>query len=161
MFNAIMAFDEKGGFTKNGTLPWPKNIEDLRFFKEMTLNNIVVMGSKTWNDPIFPAPLPNRVNVVISSKSKYSFPGADYVFGGNSEVIANKLLELSTVLDKPVFIIGGKNVIEQFFNYIRNFYVTIIPGEYDCDEFLDIEKFNKFKKIDVKKSANTYIHYSL
>ena len=35
-----MAVDEEWGFSKNGTMPWPKNTEDLQHFKETTNNKI-------------------------------------------------------------------------------------------------------------------------
>ena len=48
MIKAILACDNEGGVSKNGTIPWPKNKKDLGWFKKNTTNNVVVMGSKTW-----------------------------------------------------------------------------------------------------------------
>ena len=44
MIKAIMAVDEKGGISKGQSMPWPKNSIDLKWFKENTINNIVVMA---------------------------------------------------------------------------------------------------------------------
>ena len=65
-----MAVDEEWGFSKNGTMPWPKNTQDLQHFKETTNNNVVVMGRLTWDDPFMPTPLKNRINILVTSKSK-------------------------------------------------------------------------------------------
>ena len=46
-----MAADDKGGVSKNGSMPWPKNSSDLQWFKKHTLNNVVIMGRLTWIDP--------------------------------------------------------------------------------------------------------------
>ena len=54
MIKAIMAVDEKGGISKGQSMPWPKNSIDLKWFKENTVNNVVVMGRKTWEDPFMP-----------------------------------------------------------------------------------------------------------
>ena len=78
MIKAILACDEEGGVSKKGTIPWPKNTKDLGWFKKNTTNNVVVMGSKTWVDPLMPWPLPNRINVLATTK-KNNFPGADTV----------------------------------------------------------------------------------
>jgi dihydrofolate reductase len=67
MIAAILASTNTGGIGLNGTLPWPKHSEDLKWFKEHTSNQIVVMGRKTWDDPMMPKPLPNRINCVVSS----------------------------------------------------------------------------------------------
>ena len=76
MIKAILACDDGGGVSKDGTIPWPKNTKDLGWFKKNTINNVVVMGSKTWADPLMPWPLPNRVNVLATTREK-EFPGAD------------------------------------------------------------------------------------
>ena len=70
MIKAIMAVDEKGGISKGQSMPWPKNSIDLKWFKENTINNVVVMGRKTWEDPFMPTPLKSRINVLITSKDK-------------------------------------------------------------------------------------------
>ena len=38
MIKAIMAVDDEWGFSKNGSMPWPTNTEDLQHFKETTNN---------------------------------------------------------------------------------------------------------------------------
>jgi len=47
MIKAILACDDVGGVSKAGTIPWPKNSKDLKWFKDNTVGNIVVMGSTT------------------------------------------------------------------------------------------------------------------
>ena len=44
MIKAIFAMDEGGGIGKDGTLPWPKNDKDLRWFKTNTTNTTVVLS---------------------------------------------------------------------------------------------------------------------
>ncbi len=83
MIKAIMAVDEKGGISKGQSMPWPKNSTDLKWFKENTLNNIVIMGRKTWEDPFMPTPLKSRINVLVTNKNKELFTGADYYFSGD------------------------------------------------------------------------------
>ena len=46
MIKAIMAVDEKGGISKGQSMPWPKNSIDLKWFKENTINNIVLWEEK-------------------------------------------------------------------------------------------------------------------
>ena len=40
MIKAIMAIDDLGGISKDGTMPWPKNSSDLQWFKKNTINTI-------------------------------------------------------------------------------------------------------------------------
>ena len=64
-----MAVDDHGGVSKSGTMPWPKNSKDLKWFKQNTTNSLVIMGRLTWSDPMMPKPLKNRINVLITNKS--------------------------------------------------------------------------------------------
>ena len=57
MIKAIMAADDNGGVSKGKSMPWPKNPKDLQWFKKNTLNQVVLMGRLTWEDPFMPTPL--------------------------------------------------------------------------------------------------------
>ena len=69
MISTIVAVDNNWGIGFNGDLL--EHIpEDLKYFKELTSGNIVVMGRKTW-DSLPKKPLPNRFNIVITSKERH------------------------------------------------------------------------------------------
>ena len=136
MIKAILACDSGGGVSKDGTIPWPKNTKDLGWFKKNTINNVVVMGSKTWADPLMPWPLPNRVNVLATTREK-EFPGADIYICGD---LNKKLKTLRKEYDnKTIWVIGGPNIIEQTIESIEEFYLSRIPGKYNCDGFLPLD----------------------
>ena len=62
----IWAQDNNSGIGKNHKLPWHIP-EDLKNFKNITKNNTIIMGRKTWDSlPI--KPLPFRKNIVLSRK---------------------------------------------------------------------------------------------
>ena len=156
MIKAIMAVDEKGGISKGQSMPWPKNSIDLKWFKENTINNVVVMGRKTWEDPFMPTPLKSRINVLITNRDKKLIEGADYYLSGN---INNQIQDMqSKYMDKDIFIIGGSEIINLTFNSIEQFYLTRIYGNYNCEKFLDIElienNMKKIKKIEGDKSCH-------
>ena len=150
MIKAIMAVDEKGGISKGESMPWPKNLIDLKWFKENTINNIVVMGRKTWEDPFMPTPLKSRINVLITNKNKELIEGADYYLSGN---VNNEIQNIqSEYINKDIFIIGGSEIINLTFNLIEQFYLTRIYGNYNCEKFIDVSlienNLNMIKKID-------------
>ena len=64
MISAIVAVDKDWGIGYQGQL-----LEylppDMKYFKELTMGNIVIMGRKTW-DSLPVKPLVNRHNVIIS-----------------------------------------------------------------------------------------------
>lgn len=92
----IAAFGNNGQVGLKKELPW--NLpEELTHFKETTLKSTVIMGRETFQSIGFP--LPNRNNIVISSKLTY-VPGVT-IFKSLEEA-------LESVKTHPrVFVIGG------------------------------------------------------
>lgn len=144
MIKAILACDDKGGVSKDGTLPWPHNSTDLKWFKENTAGHVVVMGSTTWEDPGMPRPLPKRTNVLVTTR-KEDYPGADGYISGDLNEELKKLEEMCPGL--ITWVIGGPNIIEQTLGVIDEFYISRIPGEYSCDTFLPLKKIESLFKL--------------
>jgi len=125
---AILACDADWGIGKDGDLPWPHNPADLKWFKQSTLNHTVVMGKATW-DSLPVKPLPNRVNVVVSS--------SDILAKVDVLSITDLRRRLSSMdPDQDVWIIGGARLIEGMMDYIDEFHLSQINGTYNCDTFL-------------------------
>ena len=159
MIKAIMAIDEKGGISKGQSMPWPKNSIDLKWFKENTINNVVVMGRKTWEDPFMPTPLKSRINVLITNKNKELVEGADYYLSGN---VNNEIQNIQTEYkDKNIFIIGGSEVVNLTFNIIEQFYLTRIYGNYKCEKFIDISLIENNMKMKKKIDGDSSCHFEI
>ena len=138
MIRAILACDDYGGVSKDGTLPWPHNSRDLQWFKDNTAGHIVVMGSTTWEDPHMPRPLPKRTNVLVTTRmSKYINPSPDAYITGDLNIHLKALENQYPGL--IVWIIGGPKIIEQTLDIIDEFYLSRIPGAYACDTFLPLK----------------------
>lgn len=138
MIKAIFAVDHWGGMGYNGTLPWPTHKEDFQYFKEQTINNIVVMGRKTWDDPKMPKPLPNRTNYVVTN-NKINVPNVRTIAGDN---IANKILEIANNFPRlTVWIIGGPNLLMQTKHIIDELHITHIKGAWRNDCKIELNKF--------------------
>jgi dihydrofolate reductase len=70
MIKAILACDDLGGVSKGGTIPWPKNSKDLKWFKKNTTGGVIVMGSTTWEDPMMPGPLTQQKKRFSNNQKK-------------------------------------------------------------------------------------------
>ena len=159
MIKAIMAVDEKGGISRGKSMPWPKNSIDLKWFKENTLNNIVVMGRKTWEDPFMPTPLKSRINVLITNKDQKIIGGADYYLRGD---INNQIQDIqSKYTDKDIFIIGGSEIINLTFDSIEQFYLTRIYGNYNCEKFINISSIENNMKMIKKIDGDLTCHFEI
>ena len=154
-----MAIDDVGGISRGKSMPWPKNSIDLKWFKQNTLNNIVIMGRKTWEDPFMPTPLKKRINVLVTNRNKSLFLGADYYFSGN---IVEQIKELQNEHQhKDIYIIGGSEIINSTINIIQEFYLTRIYGNYKCEKFIDMELIQKNMKIIKKIEGDISCHFEI
>tara|TARA_B110000263_G_C15077975_1_gene404945 strand:- start:39 stop:527 length:489 start_codon:yes stop_codon:yes gene_type:complete len=159
MIKAIMAADDKGGISKNGSMPWPKNSSDLKWFKKNTLNSLVVMGRLTWIDPFMPTPLKERINILITNEDKSNYIGADEYISGD---IKKNIISLSVKYkNKDTFIIGGPNIINQLFDLIEEFYLTRIYGDFKCDKNINLLKIRESMKMIKKIDNNETCHFEI
>ena len=141
MIRAILAHDSKYGIGKDGDLPWPKNSEDLKWFKESTSGSTVVMGRSTWESLPF-KPLPNRHNVVVSSKMKVQH-GVEII---RPDIYKSRMNVMSQHED--LWIIGGAQLLESSLDIIDELWLNNVGGEYDCDVFLPYRKIESIFKVD-------------
>lgn len=137
MICSILASTNMGGIGNRGTLPWPKHREDLVWFKQHTTDQIVVMGRKTWDDPLMPKPLPNRVNCIVSNR-----PLTNYQVRRLHGDINNEILSLaSSFPTKNIFVIGGQSLYESTTDLIERVYLTRMKGNYWCDTRINLERY--------------------
>ena len=129
MISAIVAVDNNWGIGSNNKL-LASIPEDMKFFKEKTMHEVVIMGRKTY-DSLPKKPLPNRTNVVITSKFDKSYLEKDGVFFVSMDFIKMYLKTLSINVPINHYIIGGGAVYNELLPYCDNAYVTKIFNSYD------------------------------
>ena len=159
MIKAIIAADDEGGISKNGSMPWPKNSSDLQWFKKNTLNNVVVMGRLTWEDPFMPAPLKERINVLVTSNDSINYPGADQYISGDLNLKIKNLTDL--YIDKDIFIIGGAEILKQTFALVKEFYLTRIYGKFNCDKKIELNQIKNEMNLKNKIIVNKNCHIEI
>ena len=115
----ICAFSKNNVIGNENKLPWNLS-EDLKRFKKLTSNNLVVMGRKTFDS--IGRPLPNRKNIVLSNNSNLEIDGVE-VFNSPDEVIS---LYKEMPEKKDMYIIGGTFVYKLFLEYCDYLYITCL-----------------------------------
>ena len=123
MISAIVAVDNNWGIGYNGDL-LEKIPEDMKYFKELTTNNVVVMGRKTW-DSLPKKPLPDRTNIIISNK------GNLLLENGAIRLSLDDLLLGITDFEDDVFVIGGGQIYKELLPYCEKVYLTKIHKSFD------------------------------
>ena len=122
-------------------LPWHLP-EDLKHFKEKTLNKTVIMGRKTFESlPENFRPLPKRENIIIT-RQNFNFPNIK---------TANNLNSAFEMASHEIFIIGGASIYKEAINLVDCLEITEIDLEINGDAFFPKIDFNIW---ELKKSEN-------
>jgi dihydrofolate reductase len=140
----IVAIDRNLAIGKDGKLPWHYSA-DLKFFKETTIGNTVVMGRRTWLT--LKGPLKDRTNVVLSR---------DPTITSNDSIIVmrdvDSVIELSKKHDAHLFVIGGAKVYEAFLPHIQRWVVTEVPLSVEgADTFMPANFLEGFEMFELRQ----------
>lgn len=127
----IACVDEGNGIGYNGKLIYDIPA-DMKFFKEKTNGNIVIMGRFTQESLNNNLPLSNRINIVLSTKLEEI----------NGFVTIRKLSDLWLYLseinpnnDREIWCIGGSECYSNLLPYTHEGFITRIKGKSLADRF--------------------------
>ena len=125
--------------------------DDMKYFKEVTLNHVVVMGRKTFES--LPSPLKDRKNVVIT-KSNVKLPDGVLKYSSIEE-----FLDSYKDYKDEIFIIGGASIYRQFIDLCDKLYLTEVDKSVDADVYFP--EFNKklYEKEIVKEGESNNLNY--
>lgn len=114
---------------------------DLKYFKQTTLNKVVVMGDKTYLS-LPKRPLPNRINIVLSNNEGF--------YDDNIIIVRSvqELFEHLKIYDTDdVFVTGGASVYNLLMDYCKKAYITKIDKIVPADTYIkNIENMSNWKK---------------
>lgn len=121
MIKIIVAMSKNRVIGSNNQLIW-KLSSDLKRFKELTTDNPVIMGRKTYES--IGRPLPNRRNIIITRNTDYSVDGCE---------IVSSLEEALLLTNNNCFIIGGGEIYKQSLEFADKIYLTLVNKEFEGD----------------------------
>jgi len=135
----ILAADQNWGIGCDGKLLCHLS-GDLKYFKERTTGKTVVMGRPTLESLPGGRPLPNRENIVLSTKRDYAPEG---VITAHSEAELKEILESRNT--DEVMLIGGGKVYREFLPLCDTCYVTKIYETFPADTwFVNLDEISEF-----------------
>ena len=127
---AIVAVDKNWGIGNKNDLLFSLP-EDMKYFREKTLNKVVIMGSNTLKSFPNGKPLKNRTNIVL-------FPGGEK---RDDCIIVDSIDELKQELSKhnpdDVFVIGGAMFYKTMLPYCSEVYVTKVDADGGAEVFYE------------------------
>lgn len=119
----VVAMDRNRVIGHRGGMPWHLP-NDLAWFKRCTLGKPVVMGRKTWE--AIGRPLPQRHNIVLTTRADYEAPGAT--------IVRSLEAAMAAAGDTPeIAIIGGGVLFAETVAFADRLYLTVIDAECEGD----------------------------
>jgi len=144
MIIGIVAVDRNLAIGKGGKLPWHYSA-DMRFFKETTIGNAVVMGRRTWLT--LKGPLKDRQNIVLSREANLQSNDSVTIMKDVDEV-----LEFARGQEGNLFVIGGAKVYRAFLPYIERWIVTEVPLAVEgADTFMPKDFLGGFEMYELRQ----------
>ena len=151
----IACCDSEWGIGKNNDLPW-KHTEDgkndMKMFKDTTIDSAVIMGYTTFKS--IGKPLPKRVNIIVTN-SHYdevdkSYKGVHVFKTLEEAIVFGKKYEETT--KKKCFVCGGGKIYKYYLEHFKPnaAYITTLNKKYDCDTFFPHYEFTKYKPKNVE-----------
>ena len=135
--NLIVAVDENWGIGNNNSLLFSIK-QDMKFFRETTMGNTVIMGRKTLDS--FPSgrPLKNRENIVLTRDKNFKREGV---------TVCHSVDELKELINgaksDELFVIGGEQIYNLLLPLCDTAYVTKVGAKKSADAYmvnLDLDK---------------------
>jgi dihydrofolate reductase len=143
MISIIVAIAQENAIGRNNQLLCHLS-DDLKRFKRLTSGHTVIMGRNTF-DSLPNGPLPNRTNIVLTSRPQ-SLPEGCIAVNSLEEAIA------CAEADEELFIIGGASVYQQALPLADRLYLTFIHHTFaDADTFFPKIDFSQWQQTESEK----------
>jgi dihydrofolate reductase len=116
---------------------------DLKRFKKITEGHTIIMGINTYYS-LPKRPLPNRRNIVLTSKHDIELEGC---------LIAHSVNEVLSLCDndRENFVIGGAMVYKQFLSIAQKLLLTHIDAAFVADTFFEPVNTNVWQITNMQK----------
>lgn len=148
--NMIVNVDKNWGIGLNNKL-LVSIPADMKFFRQTTTGNVVVMGRKTLESFPNGLPLKNRRNIVLSRDPGYKVKDAEIVHS------REELMELLKDCDSSrVYVIGGESVYRMLLPDCDTVHVTKVDHAFEADTFFpNLDEMPEWK-ITADSEEQTY-----
>jgi dihydrofolate reductase len=124
VIRAIAAIEDNLGVSTDEGIPWHVQA-DIDYFRATTRSATVLMGSATYRE--FRAPMPDRVNCVVTRSTTPLRPG----FTGVGDVDA--FFDAGVAGD--LWVIGGATLFATTLHRMEELYLTRVEGDFHCTKF--------------------------
>jgi len=132
ILSIIVAVSENGVIGKDNQLLW-RLPDDLKRFKNLTINHPIIMGRKTFES--IGKPLPGRTSIVVTRNPDFSHEG---VIASHS--LEDALQKAKSLHAEEAFLIGGGELYKQAQALSDKLYITEVKTAIEGDTYFEISQ---------------------
>lgn len=167
MISLIVARNRKGFIGLDNKLPWKTVKEDMKFFKEFTMDKVVIMGSNTFES--IGKPLKGRTNVILTTNQEKASYFKKVLMSYEEEchvIVADRSLSTTRLIhrirttvgwNQSLVIIGGGVIYEKFLPYVGRVLLSEIQSDENGDTKFNFDVSNFMLRDIVLKTDEVVI----
>lgn len=111
---------------RDNRIPWHLP-QDLKRFKQLTMDHHIVMGRRTWDS--INRLLPGRTTVIVTRNPDFDVPGAKI-----ARSVEDALEQCGA--DTEVFVIGGEQIFAAALPHAQRLYLSTIDADIEGDTYM-------------------------
>lgn len=145
----VVAAAENGAIGLDNTLPWRQS-NDLKRFKALTLNHVVIMGRKTYES--IGKPLPNRTTIVVTRNQSWDAGVDDVIVAFSLDHAIEIASKITTEkqLDS-IMLVGGAQLYSLGMALADTIFLTRVHTQIEGDAFFPKISAAQWREISCEK----------
>lgn len=160
--SVIVAKSQNDVIGLNNQMPWHIP-QDLKYFKQVTMNKPIVMGRKTFES--IGRPLPGRKNIVVSRQNNLKLPEGVAIASSLHKALSIAQADCIVSNQDEAMLIGGAEIYRSALkqNYVQRIYLTQIHAEIHGDTYfteIQPDKWQEVSREDHKAEGSNPYDYS-
>ena len=104
--------------------------DDLKFIRDTTYGQVVIVGRHTFENLFNSRPMANRITIVVTKDEGFTVPGATIVHSSTQAVLAAEKYN-----GKDIYVLGGKKLYNDLLPICDEVHVTYVDYNYSADSY--------------------------
>ncbi len=150
MLSMIVTVDRNWGISREH-LPLISIPDDVKFVRDTTYGQVIILGRHTFEFSFGGRPLPNRTMIIVAKDEGYHVNGAEVVH------TSEQALELAKTYKKDIYVLGGKRLYQDLLPVCDEVHVTAVDYTYNADSwFPNLDKRPEWVMVDLSEEQTHF-----
>lgn len=150
MLSMIVTADRNWGISR-GHKPLISIPDDVKFVRDTTYGQVIILGRHTFEYSFAGKPMPNRTMIIVAKDESITIPGTIVVRS------SEEALKEAEALKKDIYVLGGKRLYNELLPYCNEVHVTSVDYVYNADSwFPNLDKRPEWVMTDISEEQTHF-----